>query len=249
MDKLVSVIMPCFNSENTISKSIEGILYQTYTNFELIIIDDCSVDNSVQIINEYIKNDKRIRLYSTDSNSGRPCIPRNMGIDNAIGNYIAFCDSDDIWLPFKLEEQLSFFDNSTAIVYSHYEKIDLLYNRNNRIVKAPSYASYKTLLNGNYIGNLTGIYDVSKVGKVPQKNIAHEDYVMWLEILRKGFIGKNTGTVTALYREGKGSFSSSKLKAISWQWNIYRNVLHLNLFKSIYHFILYSFKALIKYLK
>lgn len=249
MNKLVSVIMPCYNAEKTISDSINGVLSQTYNNFELLIIDDYSTDNSLTILKQYASLDNRLKLFSTDKNSGSPAIPRNIGIKHATGRFIAFCDSDDIWLPAKLEEQISLFDDNTSIIYSNYEKTDFDLNRKKRYIIAPKFATYTSLLNGNYIGNLTGIYDTDKVGKIFQKHIFHEDYVMWLEILKKGYSAKNSNTITALYRESNNSFSASKLNVLKWQWNIYRNILNLNLFESSYHFIIYSIKAFIKYMK
>jgi len=241
--------MPCYNAENTISNSINGILSQTYKYFELIIIDDCSIDNSINIINKYRSIDTRIKIFSTETNSGSPSIPRNLGIEKAIGRFIAFCDSDDIWLPSKLEEQIPLFDDNISIVFSNYEKTDTLLNRNKRYIIAPKYATYNSLLNGNYIGNLTGIYDTEKVGRVYQQHIYHEDYVMWLEILKKGYIAKNTNTITAIYRESSNSFSASKIKVLKWQWNIYRKILKFNLLDSLYHFIIYAIKAFLKYIK
>ena len=249
MNEIVSVIMPCYNADKTISDSIMAILAQTYHELELLIIDDCSQDNTNNIIIHYRSIDSRIRVFSTDKNSGSPSTPRNIGIQNANGRYIAFCDSDDIWLPTKLEEQISLFDDETSIVYSNYEKTDSWLNRNKRYIIAPKQATYSSLLNGNYIGNLTGIYDTEKVGRVYQQQIYHEDYVMWLEILKKGYIAKNTNTITAIYRESANSFSASKIKVLKWQWNIYRKILKFNLLDSLYHFIIYAIKAFLKYIK
>lgn len=244
----VSIIMPCYNSNNYIKDSICGIINQTYKEWELLIIDDCSTDNSYKTITDIANLDSRIKYFKTSINSGKPAIPRNIGIENAVGNYIAFCDSDDIWLPNKLEDQIKTFDSSISIVYSNYEKIDIHNNRKGRNIIAPSEITYKKLLYGNVIGNLTGIYDVRKVGKVFQQDIPHEDYIMWLEILKKGYKGMNTNTITALYREGSSTFSSSKLKTISWQWEIYRSVLKLNIFNSSFHFVFYAVNALRKYI-
>ena len=173
-----------------------------------------------------------------------PSAPRNVGVQAAKGRYIAFLDSDDLWLPKKLEQQLPLFsDNRTAIVYSNYEKMDENSTRANRIVVAPSQATYKSLLQGNVIGNLTGIYDTKKVGKANIQDVHHEDYVMWLSILKKGYIARNTGTTLAVYRETSRSVSSNKLKVTAWQWDIYRKVEHLSLLRSVYNFLFYAFKA------
>ena len=247
MNYLVSIITPCYNSAQFITDTINSVINQSYPNWELLIIDDCSTDHSDKIIQEFSSRDKRIKYFKTEKPSGSPIYPRNMGIKNATGRYIAFLDSDDKWLPNKLEEQLELFKNEkTAVVYSNYEKINEEGKRENRIIKAPSQVNYIKLLESNVIGNLTGIYDTTKVGKVYCQNIHHEDYVLWLSILKKGFIAQNTQTVTALYRVRKNSVSSNKFKILSWQWNILRNVENLPFIKCIYYYSIYAVKAFLK---
>ena len=159
-------------------------------------------------------------------------------------------DSDDVWLPNKLEEQLKLFDKSkAAIAYSNYEKITESGEREQRIIKAPAEVSYKQLLLGNVIGCLTAIYDTDKTGKVYFSEHAHEDYIMWLSILKRGYIAKNTNTVTALYRVRNRSVSSNKLKAIFWQWSIYVNVEKTGYLKAVYYFVNYAYRAFLKILK
>jgi glycosyltransferase involved in cell wall biosynthesis len=244
---LVSVVMPMHNSERFIKESIESVLAQTYAHWELLIVDDASTDNSLAIASQYAAEDERIHLLRNTKHIKMPSAPRNAGVQAAKGQYIAFLDSDDLWFPQKLEQQLPFFkDNRTAIVFSNYEKIDELSTRANRVISAPRQATYKSLLKGNIIGNLTGIYDTGKVGKANIKDIHHEDYVMWLSILKKGYIARNTETTLAAYRVSSQSVSSNKLKVIKWQWDIYRNVEHLSLLRSAYNFVFYAYKALIK---
>ena len=250
MNSIVSIITPCYNASKYISYTIESVLKQTYPNWELIIVDDCSTDNSSDIIKLFISIDTRIKYFKTPKPSGSPVLPRNIAIENAKGRYIAFLDSDDIWLPNKLEEQLKLFeDQKTAIVFSNYEKINEEGERSNRVVKAPSFINYNNLLKSNVIGNLTGIYDTSKVGKIYCENIRHEDYVLWLSILKKGYIARNTNTVTALYRVRENSVSSNKLKILSWQWNILRNIEKISLPKAIYYYLNYAIKAFLKAIK
>ena len=247
---IVSIITPCYNASKYIAYTIESVIKQTYIHWELLIVDDCSKDNSADIIKEYSTRDKRIHYLKTDISSGSPVIPRNVAINKAIGHYIAFLDSDDIWLPTKLEEQLKLFnDEMTAVVYSNYEKINEEGIRNHRIITAPSKANYKNLLKGNVIGNLTGIYDLTKVGKIYCQNVRHEDYVLWLSILKKGYIARNTNTVTALYRVRENSVSSNKFKILSWQWNILRNIEKISLPKAIYYYLNYAIKAFLKAIK
>lgn len=244
---LVSVIMPMHNSEEFLAEAIDSVLAQTYQNWELLIIDDNSTDGSCQLAEDYAKKDPRISVLKNEEHTGLPGTPRNLGISKANGQYIAFLDSDDKWLPEKLVQQLPFFrDNRTAVVYSDYEKIDRNSNRSARIVKAPKHTDYHQLLFGNVIGNLTGIFDVEKVGKNYFKSIHHEDYAFWLSILKKGYIARNTETITALYREHSSSISSRKWRNITWQWNIYRNIEGIGFLRSANYFISYSIRALIK---
>jgi glycosyltransferase involved in cell wall biosynthesis len=248
--ELVSIVTPCYNSAKYIAQTIESVLAQTYQNWEMIIVDDCSIDNSVQIISIYQKKDPRIKLYKTKVCSSSPVVPRNMGIEKSAGQYIAFLDSDDVWLPNKLENQIKLFNGKDiGLVYSNYEKISETGIRRNRIIRAPSSATYIKLLKGNCIGCLTAIYDASKIGKMFFEEFHHEDYVLWLTILRTGYIAKNTNTIEALYRVKKESISSNKFIVLIWQWNVYRNFLKLSLLQSFFYFCCYILKAISKYLK
>jgi len=248
--QLVSIITPCYNSSKFITQTLESVLAQTYKNWEMILIDDCSNDSTVDIINEFIQKDERIKFFSTNENSGSPVNPRNIGIEKAQGRYIAFLDSDDIWLSTKLENQVRLFtNNNVAIVFSFYEKISEDGTRKNRVVVSPNYVSYKQLLKGNCIGCLTAVYDVEKIGKKYFKYIGHEDYEYWLSMLRLGYIANNTNTVEALYRVRINSVSTDKLKSARWTWNIYNKILKLDLGQSIYYFYFYIMKSLGKYLK
>jgi len=246
--QLISIITPCYNSESYILEAIESVRAQTYKNWEMLIIDDCSTDISVSLINDYVKKDKRIKLFVTEKNSKSPVEPRNIGIKNARGRYIAFLDSDDIWLPTKLENQVKQFkEDKIAIVFSYYEKISEKGNRKNRVVYSPSIVTYKELLKGDSIGFLTAIYDTEKSGECYFKHIGAEDYAFWLLMLRPGFIACGTNTVEALYRVRRKSLSSKKIRAAKWTWDIYRNLLEFSVFKSVYHFIFYAIRAVCKY--
>lgn len=240
-----SIILPCYNAENYIAQALESVLAQTYTDWELLIVDDCSTDNSVAIIKHYSKQDSRIRYFKTEKPSGSPTLPRNIGIENAGGRYIAFLDSDDAWLSDKLEKQLAMFEKyeDMAICFSNYEKMKENGERNNRIISAPKSVTYKQLLLSNVIGCLTAVYDTMKVGKMYFSSHSHEDYILWLSILKQGYMARNTETVEALYRVREHSVSSNKLKTLSWQWDIYRNVEHISFIDSIFYFVNYAYRA------
>ena len=246
----VSVIMPCHNGEKYLRHALDSVLAQTFQDWELLIVDDGSTDGSTAIAEEYCAKDSRIRLLHTECSTGKPATPRNVGIEAAQGRFIAFLDCDDQWLPDKLEHQLPLFKwDNCAAVFSFYKKMDAMGTVRSAVVTSPASVDFDQLLDGNCIGNLTGIYDTAKVGKVYQQEIHHEDYLMWLKVLQKGFIARNTGTVEAYYRESGTSVSGSKLKALGWTWTIYRKELGLPLGASVMHFIKYAFKALSKKLK
>ena len=244
---LISIIMPMHNSAAFVGEAIESVLAQSYSEWELIIVDDESTDASVSIVEAYAQKDSRIRLFRNPKPIKMPSAPRNMGLSMAKGRYIAFLDSDDMWLPEKLTQQIPLMQNpQVAIVYSNYEKMTESGKKTGRVIKAPRQADYKKLLRGNVIGNLTGIYDKEKVGIIPFLNIHHEDYAMWLSILKRGFIAQNTGTVAARYRLSSSSVSTNKYRVLSWQWNIYRNIEHISIMKSTIYFVSYAFKAFLK---
>ncbi len=244
----VSIIMPCYNASRYICQAIDSILQQTYKEWELLVIDDCSTDKSAEIIKSYCRRDNRIHFYTTLANSRGAAIPRNIGIENAKGRIIAFLDS--LWFPDKLENQLPWFDHEkTAIVYSNYEKMNEDGERSNRIVVTSNYVNYIGLLKGNIWGNLTAAYDTQKTGKIYQQDVGHEDYVLWLAILKQGYIAKNTNTVAGLYRIQKGSLSGNKIKSAKWTWQIYRHIERLGIFKSLFYFSNYCFRSGVKFLK
>ena len=246
-DGLVTIIMPTYNSADFIGEAITSVIHQTYTDWELLVVDDGSTDNTPDIVREYSAHDPRIHLFFNDHHTGMPSSPRNYALHRAHGRYIAFLDSDDMWLPEKLSEQIPLLSNpNVAVVYSDYEKISSSGQRCGRVVKAPHTATYRRLLYGNVIGNLTGIYDRQNVGSVAILEIHHEDYAMWLNILKRGFIAMNTGTVTALYRVHGKSVSSRKFSILSWQWNIYRNIENLSLPYSCLCYASYAFRAIWK---
>ena len=247
---LVSIIMPAHNSEQFIGMAIDSVLSQTYQNWELIVVNDNSTDSTCKIVEDYEHRDSRISLYNAEYHNGMPSAPRNTGVNLAKGRFISFLDSDDLWTSTKLEEQVPLFANeNVVVVYSNYEKIDEDGKRSNRIVTAPSKLNYAVLLHGNAIGNLTGIYDTQKVGKIKVKDSHHEDYAMWLEILSKGGIGLNTNSTTAFYRLSKSGISRNKIRLLSWQWQIYRNIVHLSIAQSIKYYLFYAYYGFKKFIR
>ena len=247
MNSKVSVITASYNCAKFIEESIKSVLNQTYDNLELIIIDDCSTDNSEEIVNEYIKKDSRIKFYRLNNNSGA-AVARNKGLDEATGRFIAFLDSDDIWDKQKLEKQINFMQtNNYGFSFTSYRLIDENGYLLNKEIRVPNEITYKNLLKNTIIGCLTVIIDKELIGdfKMPLVR-AGQDTATWLSILRCGNIAYGYDEILASYRLVNGSISSNKFKALKRTWNTYRKIEKLNLLKSIYYFSSYVLNAIKK---
>jgi teichuronic acid biosynthesis glycosyltransferase TuaG len=247
---LVSIITPCYNAEKTISETIDSIIAQTYTNWELFVIDDCSTDTSAAVVEKYCLRDCRIKLLKTEEPSGSPAIPRNIGIEASSGRYVAFVDSDDVWLPPKLEEQVRFMEeNDFGFVYSNCEKMTYEGMRNNRVVKNLPQTSYRNLLEYCSIASPTVIICRKVIGNIRFLNTHQEDYIFWLQILKKGYIAYNTCKIHALYRESPSSRSSNKFKMFVYHWNILRKVEAVKMTTAVYYMFLFAMYGFRKYLQ
>lgn len=247
MRDLVSIITPLYNCETFIAATIESVLAQTYENWEMLIVDDKSSDNSLQIARLYAKQEKRIKITELDKNSGA-AIARNTAIKSANGRYIAFLDSDDLWMEDKLEIQIKYMvEKDISFTYTAYDKMDENGNFRGRI-SVPTRVTYDDLLNTNSIGCLTAIYDVKRLGKMYMPNIKRrQDYALWLKLLKVEEQAFGLDIPLAGYRVRNNSISSNKLRATLYQWRVYRDIEQLNLFKSIYHLINYSYYGFKKY--
>lgn len=244
---LVSVVMPNFNSEKYLEEAVRSVLNQSYCNLELLFVDDCSTDGSMEIIKRF--DDARIKIFSTEKNSGA-AVARNIGIKNAIGRWIAFLDSDDLWLPTKLEKQLRFMtDGDVAFSFTHYRAI----NADGKMIACfnpkKSEYGYKQILRHNSIGCLTAIYDAQRLGKVfmPVSAEKREDFACWLSILKTGVKARCMSESLSLYRVRGNSVSSKKTKMIKYQWRVYRRVEKLNVFKSFAYLSCWMVSGVFKY--
>lgn len=242
----VSVITPSYNSAKYIGKTIDSILSQSYENLELIIVDDCSSDDSLAVIKNYIKNDSRVKLYRLSKNSGA-AVARNTGIQHAQGKFIAFLDSDDTWDSDKLEKQIEFMlTNDYAFTYTAYHKI----NENGEYlskVNIPVKTSYDGLLKTCVIGCLTAIYDAEKLGKITFPLIRkRQDFALWLQILKKIPFAYGLDEDLASYTVRNDSISANKFKAAQYNWHLYRHIEKLSLIQSVYYFSHYMIKGIIR---
>jgi teichuronic acid biosynthesis glycosyltransferase TuaG len=239
---LVSVIMAAFNSTETLAESVQSVLSQTYRNWELLIVDDASTDDTLSIARRFEGQDERIRVIPLDQNSG-VANARNVGIRNARGQFLAFLDSDDIWLPEKLSIQIDFMDQTGAgFSFTRYRKLKADGSLG-REITIPDTVNYEQLLKGNVIGCLTVVIDRKFIPYFQMPRIGHEDYVTWLQILKQGNTAFGIQKELARYRLSGSSVSGNKQKSARWTWNIYRQVEKLPLSKAVWCFILYSLRS------
>ncbi|MGS2738798.1 glycosyltransferase family 2 protein [Sinomicrobium sp. M5D2P17] len=235
IDSKVSIITPVYNSAKYMKKCIDSVLNQTYSNFEHILVDDCSTDNSVAIIEEYFSMDRRIKLIKLSENEGAG-IARNTAIEMAKGRFIAFLDSDDVWDSEKLEKQITFMiKNNCPFTFTSYGLINENGKPLKKTVKAKSFVSYKLALYSNPIGCLTAIYDTAFYGKRYMPDIRkRQDYALWLSLLKESN-GIGLQESLAFYRVRLNSISSNKLNLIKYQWDLYRNIEKLSAVKSVFY--------------
>ncbi|NVC92205.1 glycosyltransferase family 2 protein [Vibrio natriegens] len=244
-EDVVSIIMPTYNSEQTVVESIQSVLSQTYKNWELIIVDDRSTDNTWQVIQTYAEKYDNIRVYQNKENLGAGA-SRNLAIEKAKGRFIAFLDSDDLWTENKLSEQISFMiENNYPLTYTHYTRFNSDEELN--VVTAPEYTTYKKLMYSNVIGCLTAIYDTKSLGKRYMPLIRkRQDMGLWLDILKDTPKAYCLPKSLAKYRMDTG-MTSNKLSVLSYQWRFYRDVVGLSLPKSLFTFAVYAVKGILKH--
>lgn len=247
IDGLVSVIMPSYNVESFISESIKSVLQQTYKDWELLIVDDCSIDHSVALAQAFSDVDERIILLALRTNVGAAAA-RNIALEKARGQYIAFLDSDDVWARNKLEVQLEFMRSKQyAFTFSDYYVMHENGERLGSVVHVPSSLSYHQYLCNTVIGCLTVIIDKSIVGdfRMPLIKSSH-DMALWLLILKRGFKAYGLKKVLAGYRLVSTSNTSKKYKAAKDVWQVYRKIENLSFLYSSFCFCGYVINAIIK---
>ncbi|EJQ43719.1 hypothetical protein IEQ_05047 [Bacillus cereus BAG6X1-2] len=246
INELVSVIMPCYNPTSHIKEAIESVLLQTYSNFELLIIDDGSTESVQEFIKDYLI-DKRVSYIKQSKNQG-VAIARNAGLKKSKGRYIAFLDSDDLWFPEKIERQLELMKtHQAALVYSAYQVIRNESDNVVNVISVPETINYSNLLKNTIIGCLTVIIDRKKTGdfKMPVIPVG-EDTATWLNILKDGHIAYGVDHPLAKYRVSGSSLSGNKLNMAKGTWKMYRITQNLSFLSTSYYFSFYTFNALLK---
>lgn len=246
-DILISVVMPNFNGHRFVEQAIDSVLSQTYQNFELLIVDDCSKDDSLQLIKRKTQNDKRIRVIALEQNRG-VANARNVGIREAKGKYIALLDNDDLWTEDKLERQLAIAENGADIVYCSYDFID---EQNHEIKKpfiVPTQTDFNKMLASSIISCSTSFIRTELMqAHLFDPGFYHEDYVLWMELLRVCPTAYGDPKVLMHYRQVSGSRSNKKSNAAKERWNTYRKALKLNAATSVWAFVRYAVKGVVKY--
>lgn len=241
---LVSVITPAYNAARFIDETIESVLSQTYTNWEMIIVDDCSTDNTVEIVQSYMKKDNRIKLFQLEKNSGSG-VARNKAMDEAQGRFIAFLDSDDLWLPEKLSRQIPFMlENNIAFSFTKYVRMKEDGTVTKAVTEAPATLEYNELMKQCIIGCLTVVLDRKKIGEQRMLEIrTRQDYAFWLSLTRQGFNAHGLPEVLAKYRLVENSISSNKAKVAKQNWRLYYEIEKQPLWRSLWYFLNYAVRS------
>lgn len=233
MNDLVSIIMPSYNTGRFIKETIESVLAQSYPTWELIIVDDCSTDNTDDVVNQYLE-DERIHYLKNTVNSGA-AISRNRALREAKGRWIAFLDSDDLWKPEKLEKQIKFMnEHQCAFSYTDYIEIDEQTNENGKCVTGPKHISKMGMYAYCWPGCLTVMYDASVIGVIQINDIKkNNDYAMWLKVIQKADC-LLLNEVLGAYRKREGSISNHSYTAlIKWHYRLFRKEMGKNVVASL----------------
>lgn len=244
---LVSIIMPAYGSAKYIADSIHSVQFQTYPHWELLITNDCSPDNLEEIVLNFTKLDPRIKYFSLPTNSG-PAAARNHSIKHSQGRYLAFLDSDDYWTPSKLESQLSFMNtNHFPFTFTNYQRMDEEGGLYDFINSCPEKVDYKSILKNTCITTSTVMLDRHYIPEIKlTEGWGYDDYVLWLDILKRGIEAHCLRENLVHYRVMEKSVSSNKLRAAKWVWNVYRKHENLGILPSTICLAHYAKNAFLK---
>jgi teichuronic acid biosynthesis glycosyltransferase TuaG len=246
-DALVSIVTPAFNAERYLPQTIESVLAQSYRNWELLVADDCSTDATRRVAQEYAARDPRVRPIALERNSG-PAMARQAAVEAARGSFVAFLDSDDLWLPGKLERQLEFMHARQAgLSFTAFRRISRDGGEVGHLIRAPASLSYRELLGNTAIATSTAMIDRSRTGAFRMVKTYYDDFALWLEITRRGFPALGLDEDLMRYRVVGGSVSRNKGRSALMVWRTYREVERLGLARSCWSFARYAANAMRKY--
>ncbi len=244
---LVSIIVPVYNVENYILETIDCVLKQSYRNWELLLVEDGSTDGTVRKIENFLaaNPDPRIRMIPLETNIGA-ARARNIGLKEAGGRYIAYLDSDDLWMPEKLARELAYMEEKkAAFAFTGYEFADENGMGTGKIVRVPETITYKEALKNTTIFTTTVIFDTAKIDRntLEMPVIKSEDTALWWKVLRTGITAYGLDENLAKYRRPARSLSSNKLEAIRRIWNLYRRAEGLSIPRSAWYFCFWAIRA------
>ncbi|WP_346355421.1 glycosyltransferase family 2 protein [Azotosporobacter soli] len=243
---LVSIITPAYNAEKFITETIKSVLDQTYQKWEMLIVDDCSTDATIDIVKKICVCDKRVILIESEKNGG-PAAARNIGLKYAKGQYISFLDSDDTILPEKLDRQIKFMRSQlAAISFSSYRVMSETGEKLGDLIEAVEEVTYEDEMHQTLIGGGTVMIDRRLTGDFEFKSARNEDYLLWLRLLKCGHRAYGLPEDLARYRKLKGSRSSNKLTSAMGVWKIHRQHEELNFFEAAICFCSYAITSLLR---
>lgn len=247
-DHLVSIVTPAYNAARFIGESINSVLAQTYPHWEMIIVDDCSKDNTRELVEQYTQKDPRIRLLKQSKNGG-PALARDMAIQAAKGRYIAFLDTDDLWLPTKLEDQLKFMEEKVAAIsFTGFRRMTEIGDVVGRLIPVPDYLTYSQSLKNTALATSTVVVDRETTGPLEMKEAPCDDFVLWSDILNRGFVAYGLKKELMRYRVVSSSWSRNKFKYAKKVWDTYR-YMGLSVPYTCWCFTHYAVRAWLKYRK
>lgn len=246
-DELVSIIVPAYRAAAVIAATIESVLAQTWTQWEMLVADDCSPDNTREVVRAWSARDPRIKLIELEQNGG-PATARNAALAQAQGRWLAFLDSDDLWLPDKLQRCIAFAQQErAALVFTGFRRIAADGSRTGRYIGVPARLSYRQLLGNTAIATSTVLIDRAQTGDIRMQKVYYDDFVCWLGIVKRGLLARGLDEDLMRYRVMQKSVSRNKGRSAREVWKIYRGVLGLGPLSAGWHFANYAARALFKY--
>lgn len=247
MEGLVSIITPAYNASVFLGETIESVISQSSDNWEMLIVDDCSRDKTQEIIKSYAENDQRIKCLSNNKNCG-PAMSRNIALESARGQFIAFLDSDDIWLSNKLEKQLKFMKiNKVAFSFTEFRRVTENGACAGHLIRVPEVIDYHGALKNTAIPTSTVVLDRTITGDFKMVITHLDDFVLWLEILKRGFLAYGMNEDLMRYRVVGRSVSRNKVRSSYRVWRTYRDIEHLEVLPASWFFVNYAWNAFKKY--